>query len=57
MFGSKPKSKKKSGSLLVAVLEEFTPTYSEALKEAHRDGYSGDKARRVARRRSDKWWK
>ncbi len=57
MFGSKPKSKKKSESLLVTVLDAFTPTYSEALKDAHNSGYSGDKARRVAKRWSTKWWK
>ena len=56
MFGSKPNSKKKSKSLLVSILDDFTPTYREALKQAHREGYSGDKAQRVARRRSTKWW-
>ncbi len=57
MFGSQPKSKKKSQSLLVTILDDFTPTYREALKDAHERGYSGDKARRVAKMWSTKWWK
>lgn len=57
MFGSKPSSRKKSSSLFGAVMDGLTPSYSEALKQAHRMGYSGDKARRVAKRSSTKWWK